>query len=314
MKPARKAAYFVRTIGLRTTFYRMLRRALDTLMQRTRPTLDGDASVQLLNGGTLELNPSDRGFSVDIVLGGGLREPLASRYLLEHLPEQGTLVDLGANIGYYTVLLSDKFDRVLSIEPTADSFEHLERNVRVNRLDEKVRTLRAAVTGEGGYAHIASHENRNWARISRDGGGERVPAVTLAWLAEELGSIDMIKMDVEGHEGELITSDPAWWKERGPRYLFYEHHMNLFSPGENVQILEVLQAAGYRVEVAFDEINPPVSWRSGLLRRVHESIRERALHPKRREFYRDEPLDNVIADTMVLDGRYGSVEFILRKD
>ncbi len=311
MNVARKTLYFVRHVGITTAFFRVIRRVLDNLLRRNRPVLSRETTVTLLSGRKLLLNPNDSGFSIDVLLGNGLREPLASKHLLESLPDLRTFVDLGANIGYYSVLLTDNFEEIIAIEPLQESFCYLVRNIEVNDLIHKIRAIHAAVSTEDGYTYVTSHENRNWTRISDT--GERVRAISLPSLQDQFGPIDMIKMDIEGHEKNLITGIPDWWKDVGPRYLFYEHHMNLFSPEVNATILTTLHDAGYYIEIAFDEINPPIAWRSAFLRRVHSRVFERSLRPKGLVFYRNQSLADVLSDQLVLDGRYGSVEFILRK-
>jgi hypothetical protein len=59
----------------------------------------------------------------------------------------GMLLDVGANIGMHTIYghLSGRFDRVLSIEPSARNFRFLEFNVRENGFENKTSMIRCAV-------------------------------------------------------------------------------------------------------------------------------------------------------------------------
>ena len=59
MNIAQKIRYFVRHIGITTTFFRGIRRILDNLLLRNRPVIKRGAAVTLLSGRRLILNPDD---------------------------------------------------------------------------------------------------------------------------------------------------------------------------------------------------------------------------------------------------------------
>ncbi|MEM6996443.1 MAG: FkbM family methyltransferase, partial [Myxococcota bacterium] len=111
------------------------------------PPRDGSLPVAELEGGlTLELNPEDRTLS-ETLWRTGTWEALQTKALLERLEPGDTFVDVGANLGYYTVLAAKKVGpsgRVFAFEPDPESFALLKRNVDRNGLTNITAENKAA--------------------------------------------------------------------------------------------------------------------------------------------------------------------------
>jgi FkbM family methyltransferase len=135
----------------------------------------------------------------------------------DFLPRPGwTVVDLGANIGLYSlrVALGCPATRVLALEPNPDPFGRLRQNLIANGLTGRVRALRLAAGLHSGAAvfdpgpsstlgHLvgppaAWPEDRNLLRVQQ---------VTLAELVtrERLERIHLLKLDVEGAEADVLA-------------------------------------------------------------------------------------------------------------
>lgn len=127
----------------------------------------------------------------------------------------GTVIDIGANIGAFTVLASRAgADHVIAIEPEARNFARLAHHVLINGC-EKVTLLNVAVTetgvdrvqmaGEGGGAQI------NHMPLQTIGGqyerDHEVAATSLPVLVAEYGPISLLKIDIEGGEFPIFA-DP----------------------------------------------------------------------------------------------------------
>jgi FkbM family methyltransferase len=131
------------------------------------------------------------------------------------LPKGGVLMDVGANMGYVSILASQiigKEGHIFAIEPSSRDFSRLKDNVRINRLDDVISCYNFAVSEKNGRAKllIAGEErsalNTLGSEISFKGveeiGVEEVETSTLDSFVEKAGikRVDVLKMDVEGSE------------------------------------------------------------------------------------------------------------------
>ncbi|MBO0698349.1 MAG: FkbM family methyltransferase [Zavarzinella sp.] len=155
-------------------------------------------------------------------------EPRETAVFRRHLRPGGTVVDIGANIGYFAVLaagLVGQAGRVIAVEPEEYNFRLLRRNIRANRLSN-VTPVRSAVGAEPGTATIyKSAANYGDHRLFAAGGpahraGQRVPIEPLDAILERVGTakmVDFIKIDVQGYEHHVVRGMTALF--RGDRHL-----------------------------------------------------------------------------------------------
>lgn len=171
-----------------------------------------------------------------------------------------TVVDVGANIGYITARLADivgPVGRVYAIEPVPETYDLLTRTVRRLKL-ESVRPVHACASSRSGEVTMEIpaaqqggenlYESRIIDPLGSDTSGRRVsvPALTLDEIVEDAkGPVTFVKIDVEGHEGEVI---------RGAAGLLARHQPALYievtgNPDERgtpaAQLFEELMRLGY---------------------------------------------------------------------
>ena len=180
-------------------------------------------SVVPIHGGdlTLRLDPLD---SLEL-----LRQPFESREvgLVKSLVQPGqTVVDVGANIGYYTLLFSRLVGdqgRVISFEPDPNNFELLSRNLADNRCDNVV-PHRCAVGAEQTtlklYRCPGNHGmHRAYESICCGDAFVTVESVVLdQYLADE-PRIDFLKMDIEGFEYFALQGMSRLLEQHSPTIL-----------------------------------------------------------------------------------------------
>jgi FkbM family methyltransferase len=119
-----------------------------------------------------------------------------------------TVLDIGANIGFFTLFALEAGARVYAYEPEEKNFERLEQQIIQNLDDpEHAHVYRLAVASDDeGRNLYLNAENIGGHRITHDAGGgiQRVPSITLNQIIEEVGHVDLIKMDCEGAECEIF--------------------------------------------------------------------------------------------------------------
>lgn len=132
-------------------------------------------------------------------------DPAAIQPALDALPSGGVFLDVGANIGFYSVLAARKAGqdgRVYAFEMDARPLRCLRKTIRAERLDT-IRIIETAVTDRNG---VTFFEESAEPALNRIGGAteraRRTRSICLDGWAEEVGlrRLDVIKIDVEGAE------------------------------------------------------------------------------------------------------------------
>lgn len=140
-------------------------------------------------------------------------EPHLARRLRERLRPGSVFVDVGANIGFFTLLaatLVGPAGRVHAFEARHDNLELLRRSLAANRL-ENVELHHCAVSDQKGeLAFFASGSWFSNGRVVADeeSGSEQLPRVPALPLDEALAGIeriDVLKMDIEGSEARALA-------------------------------------------------------------------------------------------------------------
>ncbi len=126
---------------------------------------------------------------------------VAERFLLRSLvAPNSSIVDVGANVGYTALLLSQaagKGGRVLSFEPSSPNLAGLRRNCSATHF-APIRIEGKAVGDRNGRTRISRELNATVTRSADAEATEEVEVVTLDGFLEE--PPDLIKIDVEGFE------------------------------------------------------------------------------------------------------------------
>lgn len=139
------------------------------------------------------------------------------RAALEHVPGNTFAVDGGANIGAYTRVLAEHFQRIVAFEPAEDTYEALASNIRDWGLAERVETHPWALSDRA--ANVGLGKRNSQRSVSRRISGEgSIPAITLDSL--ELAAVDFIKLDVEGFEYQALKGAEQTLLRCRPAVLF----------------------------------------------------------------------------------------------
>lgn len=122
-----------------------------------------------------------------------------------------TVADLGAHKGGYSLLAAAAGARVLAVEPSPANLPQLRRNVEASGLAVEVLPCAAgAERGSGVLAFAAGAAHRGTLVLERGyESREVVETITLADVVERAGgSLDLVKMDIEGAEVEVLEAAP----------------------------------------------------------------------------------------------------------
>lgn len=136
-------------------------------------------------------------------------EPIESAFVRRHLNKDSVFVDIGANIGWFTILASTligKAGAIIAFEPRPQTAAHLLETIEANGLQDMITLHQCGLSDEGGSAFINSFvntDNPGNSFVSSAPVGPEVKSypITLKTLDYfKLASVDFLKMDVEGSE------------------------------------------------------------------------------------------------------------------
>jgi FkbM family methyltransferase len=175
------------------------------------------------------------------LLTDGVFEPETEALLRKGVEEAGVFLDIGANEGYFSALLGTVVGPkglVIAIEPQSRLQSLIELNLRLNDV-RRYRIYPYAFGGEDGakaQIHLwpthntgASSMQRRY-RFSRR--AETVEFVSLDRILRECGvdHIDMVKIDVEGFEGQVVKHLLPHLKSRRIGSLLLDYHRQILDP------------------------------------------------------------------------------------
>lgn len=167
--------------------------------------------TRILGRQKLFLSTEDTGFACHVML-DGYWEIWLTQFFARYVRPGMTVVDVGANCGYYTVLFADAVGprgSVVAVEPVPATADLLTRSVELNGHAGTTQIARVALGREAaGIAHILvpAGEPKNATVVAAEAPGTvAVPATNLDTLLGERARVDLIKIDAEGAEVEILA-------------------------------------------------------------------------------------------------------------
>jgi FkbM family methyltransferase len=208
------------------------------------------ASLRRLYHAVLLLQTGGRGLPCTLPHGEIVRALPRHRHLSWNLAEYNafretvlpgmTALDIGANVGAYSILLGQWVGRsgaVYAFEPAPEPFEGLARHIALNGLGDTVVPIRSAVgalvatarllvAGTSGESRLASELDM----VDRGSAMIEVPVTTIdAFCVERSLAPDFIKIDVEGFELSALCGARETVRRRGRDLaLFVEMHPSVW--------------------------------------------------------------------------------------
>lgn len=232
-----------------------------------------DSLVRRIHDYRLRIDLHDPGLSRDVAVRGTREEQL--KYVIERVVAPGDVIlDVGANIGYYTIMLSKlvgETGMVYAIEPEPRNFERLQKNVQLNGIESIVEThqIGASDAVGTGTLHVSRHSNLHsflgptGADDTKGDQNIELPLTDVSTFIQGKRRVDLLRMDIEGYEVEVISGleaaivDGSWtgkilFECHFPRYDDDSHSMR--------KPLRMLFENGYRARylTSNDENKPRI--------------------------------------------------------
>ncbi len=213
----------------------------------------------------------------------GYYEENETNYLLNRSKNISTFIDIGANVGYFSLLTSENIcknnGKIFAFEPITRTFERLQENIYLNNIN-CINCYKIAISDTNTSLEINIGNDQNWGMSSINKHeqlssiSETVKCQTLdSFCAEHhVSTVDLVKIDVEGAEFKVIKGMENVINSYKPEILIeiIEAHLNQqgassanifnylwskgyrsFEIGRNGKLTEIKKAGSYRGLVCF---------------------------------------------------------------
>jgi|GEM_PF-2369345 len=180
-----------------------------------------------------------------------------------------TVVDVGANIGLYSVVAAQRIGasgRVYAFEPVPENIAFLRKNLELNRVTDRVAVQEMAVGEADGELEIFLSDRQigtHSAAKAPVGGSTsvKVPMRSVdAFVANiRISRIDVVKVDVEGYDGQVLQGALQTLRQHKP-VLFIEYSPSLLEAcGQNPDEFVALMGGIYKNCILVDAFKDRVA-------------------------------------------------------
>jgi FkbM family methyltransferase len=184
----------------------------------------------------------------------GTFEPYCLPYLKGCVPEGGVVLDVGANIGFYTVesaLAVGTRGRVISIEAAADHLIALRKNIELNGM-RNISVINSAVGDSVGHATLTlpNGDNLGMFTLAKVDGEQKysvsVDTIDNLLAKEQIRSLDLVKMDIEGSEHKALLGATETFSRFRPALIVELNESALIRCGSSAaQVTRLLSSMNY---------------------------------------------------------------------
>ncbi len=171
---------------------------------------------------------------------------------IKHLPHPPTVIDLGGNIGLFSLLTATQREDVTvhAFEPGPPNYRMFDMNLLANPpLAKRIRLHREAVGGTSATVNWFFDEKNPGGSSLYETSGTSFPVTIRAFreVVDAIGRlIDLAKIDIEGAEYDLIRQTPASVWERIST-ISLELHDDPAGEMTQAQFLDRMRAFGYAI-------------------------------------------------------------------
>lgn len=212
------------------------------------------SQVKTRAGFLMWVNPGNDFISMGLKLFGNI-EPSTERFILSQVPAEGGFADIGANVGYFSLLVATQrpSSRVYSFEPNPPIASLLERSLQLNGLEKRVSLHQFAIGNEAGVLPFHLHEtNTGHSRLAADGAAGDIQVPVIVWdewwsLQQPEPRIHCVKMDIEGAELLALGGMKQFLQRQKPALVVegYDHQLREFG-GSSQQLRQFIFDLGYQ--------------------------------------------------------------------
>lgn len=226
-------------------------------------TKNGEVKVKIPLGLKLLVSNKDCGVGMYLRTKGEF-ESVQTKLFLDALKPGMIVFDIGANVGYYSVLASKMVGvkgKVYAFEPDPNSVKLLKKNIALNKC-RNVVVVPYAVGGKDGAA-ILSIDEANPGESYLGGNGTKkqimVWAIALDSFVQKrkIAKVNVVKMDIEGAEVDVLNGGKSFFKKQNKLTLFTECNPRAMLRFRNTEkdLVRALESLGLKMKTIVNEFN-----------------------------------------------------------
>lgn len=177
---------------------------------------------------------------------------------IHHLSKAGgTFLDVGANLGYFSLLWASgsPFNKIVAVEASPRNQNAIERTFRVNNLQDRITLIAKAAGDENKKISfsLGPQDQTGWGGLGFEDSGWDSVEVEMIRLDSYFDSdvtVDVMKVDVEGAEALVLNGCERLLANRQIKTIFFEqNNFRMTKLGINPkEAYSVLRKNGYTVE------------------------------------------------------------------
>lgn len=189
----------------------------------------------------------------------------------KNLAEGMMVLDIGANMGYYVLLeamMVGSSGKVYAYEPDPNNIHKLRKNLELNGFEDRVDVYQKGVSDRDGAMEFFISKRSNLHTFNPDsfksGSGKagfkesiNVMVADIGKLMLDSGGVDFIRMDIEGHEVEVLgrISEVLGDLQRRPSILLETHFPKYDNKSHSMEsALKAIFIKGYRVDAIVSDL------------------------------------------------------------
>ncbi|MGG1877319.1 FkbM family methyltransferase [Paenibacillus cisolokensis] len=232
---------------------------------------DNRMLIKLAYGGYLTISSKDLSIMPTLVTTGIFEVPL-TKYFISTIKPGFTVVDVGTNVGYFTLLASKLVGtegRVIGFEANSELVGTVKDNLAMNWLTENTTIINKAVYSENKqleflnserfHAYSSIHEKPSDDNLLDTYTSVVIDAVALDEELKDINSIDLLKIDIEGGEYNAFLGMMKLIEQKKIKRITFEWNSPML--GERAQpflliLSDLLNRLGGRLYFLNSEGNP----------------------------------------------------------
>lgn len=188
-----------------------------------------------------------------------------SMFILNRLDQDDLMVDIGSNVGHFTLLSASTGAQVIAIEPIPATFEKLQQNITLNQLSDRVNSYMIGIGQQETELDFTNDRDvMNRVAAPGDKSVVKIPVRPLDHVLEGKHP-KMLKIDVEGFELAVLKGATEVLKDPTLNYLLIElNNSSAHYGADDQQVVELIRNSGFypvRYQVETDQLIPLEQYR-----------------------------------------------------